>query len=124
MYTQKSFPFHYPQEKKQCRLKKQRINLAITAANSGNKPRILTLVDKKKNRKKGGLAELNQATVEAEQLTENMVEMFEYWWPAICYMVWCQTSSQRNVTDYKFEMKQNESLLGASAPPLRAAEMK
>lgn len=61
--------------KKQCRLKSKRINLAVTAANSGNKPRILTLVDKNKNRKKkrGGLAELNQATAEAEHLTENKV---------------------------------------------------
>lgn len=68
----KTFPFHYPQQiqtttKKKKKVEKEhKINLAITAANSGDKPRILTLVVEELKTKTGQQAELNKVTVEAE----------------------------------------------------------
>lgn len=55
------------QQKKKKKVEKEhKINLAITAANSGDKPRILTLVVEELKTKTGQQAELNKVTVEAE----------------------------------------------------------
>lgn len=57
----------YKQQQKKKKVEKEhKINLAITAANSGDKPRILTLVVEELKTKTGQQAELNKVTVEAE----------------------------------------------------------